>query len=159
MRGDGYYYGNEGGYPYVGGAYTPVLKPYLEGGFLSGLKAALGPDDYVYKVTRNITGGSYGAWTKESFAAEIFIDTEKEVLGCSIYGDSTSEEDLVQTALYAAPGGTAWRIKKYNGSAVFWWLGSPHYAISDFCAVAETGIPQMYAAYYSLGVVPAFCIH
>jgi hypothetical protein len=65
---------NDGGYPKTGG--TTVLKPYLEGGFLAGLKAALGVDS-LYRVKRPITHGNNGAWTKADFEAEIFLDTER----------------------------------------------------------------------------------
>jgi hypothetical protein len=127
---------NDGGYPKTGG--TTVLKPYLEGGFLTGLKAALG-HDYLYRVKRKVTQGSNGAWTKTDFEAEIFLDTEKEVFGTNTYGDATTEADLTQTPLYAQ-GGTTWRIKKYNGSAAIWWEGSPYSSSTNyFCRVSADG--------------------
>jgi hypothetical protein len=146
---------NDGGYPKNGG--TTVLKPYLEGGFLTGLKAALG-HDYLYRVKRNVTQGSQGAWTKTEFEAEIYLDTEKEVFGSNTYGDTTTEADLVQTPLYAQ-GGTPWRIKKYNGSADIWWEGSPYSSgTSGFCRVSAGGSAGDSAANGSRGCAPAFCL-
>jgi hypothetical protein len=146
---------NDGGYPKSSG--DVVLKPYLEGGFLTGLKAALGVES-LYKVKRKVTQGSYGSWTKTEFEAEIFLDTEKEVFGANSYGDATTEGDLVQTPLYAQ-GGAAWRIKKYNGSAEIWWEGSPYVSsTSGFCRVSADGSASHYTASGSRGCAPAFCI-
>jgi hypothetical protein len=114
---------NDEGYPYKGD--NAILKPYLEGGFLSGLTTALG-HDYFYELTRPITGGSKGVWKAEDFSAKLFIDTEKEVFGTNTCGNAASEDGLRQTALYATAERAAWRIKKYNGSANSWWLGSPY---------------------------------
>jgi hypothetical protein len=62
---------NTGGYPS-----SNVLKPYLEGGFLTGLIAALG-HDYMYSVRRYIS--NKGSYTELN--AKIFIPTEIEVYG------------------------------------------------------------------------------
>jgi hypothetical protein len=148
---------NDGGYPKTGG--TTVLKPYLEGGFLTGLKAALG-HDYLYRVKRKVTQGSYGAWTKTDFEAEIFLDTEKEVFGNNTYGDATTEADLAQTPLYAQ-GGATWRVKKYNGSAATWWEGSPYSSTTNyFCIVSAAGAASGSYNYASgsRGCAPAFCL-
>jgi hypothetical protein len=149
---------NDEGYPRSYG--NMVLKPYLEGPFLRGLKEALGTV-YVYRVARNITGGRYGAWTTELFDAEIFIDTEKEVWGYNQYGNGASEGDLVQTALYAQ-GGADWRLKKDDGVGSTWWLASP---VSDqteyFCCLISTDSP-LYGYFKTTvvaGVAPAFCIY
>jgi hypothetical protein len=146
---------SDGGYPYEGE--TAVLKPYLEGDFLSGLQEVLGPD-YFYEITRTITGGSYGAWEAEDFEAKIFIDTEKEVFGTTMLGHTVSEAGLTQTALYAK-GGVAWQIKKYNGSSTYWWLGSPYSgSTSYFCYVIGSGAATLTIANHGYGCAPAFCI-
>jgi hypothetical protein len=146
---------NDGGYPYEGE--TAVLKPYLEGGFLSGLQAVLGPD-YLYEVTRPITGGSYGAWEAEDFPAKLFIDTEREVFGTTTLGDTVSEAGLTQTALYAV-GGEAWRKKTFYGSTRPWWLGSPRSGTTThFCYVESSGAAYNTVASGVYGFAPAFCI-
>jgi hypothetical protein len=148
-------YTNDGGYPKADG--DVVLKPYLEGGFFNGLKAALG-HDYFYEVTRKITGGSFGAWTTVGFSSKLFIDTEKEVFGTNTYGDAASEAGLRQTALYKI-GGAAWRIKKCNGSASVWGLGSPSSgSTSNFCAVLSSGAACVTNTSYVYGFAPVFCI-
>ncbi|MDR1108980.1 MAG: DUF6273 domain-containing protein [Spirochaetaceae bacterium] len=143
---------NDGGYPA-----SNVLKPYLEGGFFNGLKAALG-HDYFYEITRPITGGSFGAWTTVDFAAKIFIDAEKEVFGRNLY-NTPSEITLTQTALYAATGGAAWQIKTCNGSGNHWWLASPCTTLSkSFNLVRYDGVASYTNADYDVGCAPAFCI-
>jgi hypothetical protein len=151
--------GNYGGYPYTRPGYTPpehgisIVRESLE--YSSGL----GGINYLYSITRRMTGGSLGAWNTVAFSAEIFVDTEKEVFGDNDYGYSIGEMDLVQTALYAQ-GGTAWRIKKYNGAAADWWLASPDSASGiNFCDVSAAGTSASSDAAANLGVVPVFCIY
>jgi hypothetical protein len=146
-------YNNDEGY-----LASDLLKPYLEGGFFNGLKAALG-HDYFYAVTRKITGGSFGAWTTVSFSSKIFIDTEKEAFGKTKYGDAASEASLTQTALYKI-GGEPWRVKKYDG-AFFegWWQASPDIGrTSHFSMVTGAGRDTSCPVIYERGLVPAFCI-
>jgi hypothetical protein len=150
---------NAGGYPA-----STLLKPYLEGSFLTGLKAALGGRDYFYPVTRPISGGS-PSWDAVDFTAAIFIDTEKEVFGTNTsWGDATSEDGLTQTALYDV-GGETWWTKKFNGSVSDWWLGSPSPAngFPIFCTVDVESEPDAFVngafANNPSGVAPAFCIY
>jgi hypothetical protein len=89
---------SEGGYP--GGESTAVARPYLEGPFYEGLKAALGINENVfYPVTRGLAGGTFedNYNVKEDYTAAVFIDTEYEVRGRTSY---VIEEVLKQTALY-----------------------------------------------------------
>jgi hypothetical protein len=129
---------NDGGYPKSTG--TVVFKPYLEGGFLAGLKAALGitpeKNDYIYTVRRNVTQGQNGGWTKAPFDAAIFPPCEKEVFGTNTYGDATTEADLTQLPIYAR-GQT--KVKNYNGSAKNWWEGSPRVSNAAGICVVTTG--------------------
>jgi hypothetical protein len=144
---------NDGGYPKDGG--TTVYKTYVEGGFLAGLKVALG-HDYIYPVKRNVTTGINGGWTKTSFEAAIFPLAEKEVFGTNSYGDATTEADLSQIAFYARGGS---KIKNYNGSATRWWEGSPNASDATFfCAVNTDGSANRNAASNACGVAPCFCL-
>jgi hypothetical protein len=81
---------NAGGYPS-----SNVMKPYLEGGFLTGLIAALG-HDYMYAVRRYIS--NKGSYTELN--AKIFLPTEIEVYGMQINGD-----ELGDTAAARYPAG------------------------------------------------------
>jgi hypothetical protein len=147
---------NDGGYPKSTG--TVVLKPYLEGGFLTGLKAALGitggKTDYIRPLRRNVTQGQNGAWTKTAFDASIFLPCEKEVFGTNTYGDTTTEADLAQLPVYAQ-GQT--KVKNLNGSAGYWWEGSPQTgATTHFCSVSSSGTASGNVASGTYGCSPCF---
>jgi hypothetical protein len=144
---------NAGGYPST--AANTVCKPYLEGGFLSGLiNAFLG--EYSYSVKRKITAGQNGAWTKTAFQAAIFLPAEKEVFGANTYGDAATENELTQLPIYAAG---ASKVKNHNGSASWWWEGSPYAAgATNFCDVNGSGSANNYNASYAGGVAPVFCV-
>jgi hypothetical protein len=148
---------NTGGYPSTDS--TCVYKPYVEGGFLTGLKAALGMDNdhnYMYAVKRNVTTGSNGAWTKSQLQAAIFPAAEKEVFGSNPYGNSTTESDLSQLAIYAAG---ASKVKNLNGSATTWWEGSPYASgTTIFCNVTSSGGANNGHSSSSYGVSPCFCM-
>jgi hypothetical protein len=149
---------NDGGYPKSSG--DAVLKPYLEGGFLTGLRAALGitidKADYIYPVRRNVTKGQNGAWTKEDFDAAIFPPCEKEVFGTNTYGDSTTEADLTRLPIYARGQS---RVKNYNGSAGNWWEGSPYASgTTHFCTVHSGGGANSSNAANAYGCSPCFCL-
>jgi hypothetical protein len=149
---------NDGGYLKSTG--TVVLKPYLEGGFLTGLKAALGitsgKTDYIYTVRRNVTQGQNGAWTKTAFDAAIFPPCEKEVFGANTYGDATTEADLTQLPIYAVG---QIKTKNYNGTVDNWRLGSPYASTTAyFCSVFYDGIPRYHTASLGLGCSPCFLL-
>jgi hypothetical protein len=143
---------NKGGYPYNGTDNgTPVLRPYLEGPFLEGLKTALGiPADvtYFYKVKRDIIIGEKGSWELGTLEAEIFIDTYMEATG-----DSSAQEKEIahtQTALYQVDPTWATRA---GGD---WWTATP-------CKPDSTSQFYTYSGFEpanktTIGVVPAFCI-
>jgi hypothetical protein len=136
----------------------------MEGGFLTGLKTALG-HDYFYTVMRNINTAnqySHEGWTAAAYAAEIFIDTEKEVFGENIFSNPAIEADHRQTALYTV-GGESWRTKNHNGQPGRWWEASPnHEDPVTFCYVYSDGYNNGMANFddptVAHGVVPAFCI-
>jgi hypothetical protein len=148
---------NAGGYPST--AANTVYKPYLEGGFLTGLLAALGLTDHpdrIMDTKRKITGGSQGAWTKVAFVSKIFPAAEREVFGSNSYGDPTTENELSQLPIYAA--GTS-KVKNFNGSANSWWEGSPHASSTTFfCYVASGGAANGNYASGTYGVSPCFAI-
>jgi hypothetical protein len=155
MRSD---YTNNGGYPNSTGGI--VFRSYVEGELLTALKAALGitgeKSDYIYTVRRNVTQGYKGAWTKAAFDAAIFPFCEKEIFGTNTYGDSTTEADLSQMPIYAQ-GQT--KVKKYNGSALYWWEGSPRFDDSGgFCGITPNGTTGYSSVSDGFGCSPGFCL-
>jgi hypothetical protein len=143
---------NDQGYVKNGG--TSVLRPYLEGDFLNGLKAAyLG--NRGYSVLRKVTAGQQGAWKKTDLLKMIFPPTEKEVFGTNTYGDPTTEADLSQLPIYARG---ASKVKNFNGTATAWWEGSPYAAgAAAFCYVGNGGGANYGNASVTYGAAPCFC--
>ncbi|MDR2534856.1 MAG: DUF6273 domain-containing protein, partial [Treponema sp.] len=150
---------NDGGYPKT--APDTTYKTYLEGGFFQGLRTALGltgleQQGWIMETKRKVTAGQYGAWTKSLFTAKIFPLTEKEVFGMNTYGDSATENELPQVPIYAEGVN---KVKKYNGSPLSWWEGSPYAAsTSFFCDVYTAGTANLTSASTVLGVSPCFCL-
>ena len=150
---------NDGGYPKT--APDTTFKTYLESGFFQGLRVALGLTEidrqgWIMESKRKVTTGQYGAWTKSLFASKIFPLTEKEIFGMNTYGDSATENDLPQVPIYLE--GVS-KVKKYNGSATYWWEGSPYAAgTSNFCAVHSGGAASTGSASYVWGLSPCFCL-
>jgi hypothetical protein len=144
---------NAGGY-----ASSDVLKPYLEGGFLTGLVEALG-HDYMYAVQRYMSTKSSTAW----LTAKIFPPTEIEVYGVQCYGDElgtdTSPRSHTPIQLPIYRDSYTHRIKRYNGSRQWWWLSTPYSAsAANFCLVHNVGFTVNSSASSVGGCAPAFCV-
>jgi hypothetical protein len=144
---------NTGGYPA-----STVMKPYLEGGFLTGLIAALG-HDYMYSVRRYIS--NKGSYTE--LAAKIFIPTEIEVYGMQINGDElgdtaadTQYVNPIQLPIYR--DSYKHRVKRYNGSRQWWWFATALAgSASSFCYVSSYGNASSTDATSVGGFAPLFC--
>ena len=144
---------NTGGYP------ASTLRTYLEGGFLTGLVAALG-HDYMYSVRRYIS--NKGSYTELN--AKIFLPTEIEVYGMQINGDELGDSatdyqyvNPVQLPIYR--DSYKHRVKRYNGSRQWWWLSTPRSdSATSFCVVNGIGYAVTTSAGSSGGCAPAFCV-
>jgi hypothetical protein len=144
---------NAGGY-----ASSDVMKPYLEGGFLTGLIAALG-HDYMYPVQRLISNKGGNTW----LTAKIFLLTEIEVFGVQCYGDELGQysSPVANTPIQLPIFRDSFkhRIKRYNGSRQWWFLGTSCSAgSSSFCVVATVGSASTDSAGSAGGCAPAFCV-
>jgi hypothetical protein len=144
---------NTGGYP------ASELKTYLEGGFLTGLVAALG-HDYMYAVQRLISNKGGNTW----LAAKIFPPTEIEVFGVQSYGDEVSSDagprsnTPIQLPIFR--DSYKHRIKRYNGSRQWWWLSTTYRAsASYFCAVNNNGNTNNNSADSAGGCAPDSVSH
>jgi hypothetical protein len=143
---------NTGGYP------ASELKTYLEGGFLTGLVAALG-HDYMYAVQRLISNKSGNTW----LSAKIFLLTEIEVFGVQCYGNELGSDASpwghtpIQLPIFR--DSFKHRVKRYNGSRQWYFLSTPYRAsASYFCAVNTLGYANNGSADSAGGCAPAFCV-
>ena len=114
----------------------------------------------VTKYTDNTANGggstaSYVTATTDYF----FLLSEFEVFGSISYGNTNEKNKQAQYAYYSAGNS---KIKyKHDGTstAAYWWLRSPIASGSSrFVIVNTDGTVNYYAANYSLGFAPGFCV-
>lgn len=137
----------------AGGYRTSELKKYLDEVFATGLGNALGSSGYLYTIMRaiSIKGGS-------TFVTDtVFLPTEVEVFGVPTYGDDQIAWNTnIQYPIYR--DSSFYRVKKYNGSRVWWWEGTPVPSSSTkFCGVDGSGGSGCHASGIAGGGAPAFC--
>jgi hypothetical protein len=137
----------------AGGFSVSALMAYLGSDFLSALAVALGPDNNIYSVSRRVSKKGSGEW----FLSAVWQPTELEVFGAQTYGDEIAA--LGGEPMIVLPGyQSGLRVKKFNGSAVPWWLATPYASgATHFCTVAADGTPYYGGASTSRGVAPCFC--
>lgn len=138
---------NTGGYP------ASAMKTFLDGAFAAGLASALG-GSYLYTVRRATSVKGATAWN--SFT--VFLPTTVEVFGVDTYGDDQIAWNTnVQFPIFR--NSSFYRIKRYNGSRHWWWLGTPYASYSSsFCFVDYNGFGgHNSASIRDGGVAPAFC--
>lgn len=105
----------------------------------------------IKQVNKMASAGSQSA-TIETIACKLFLLSEIEIFGSTTYSKSGEGS---QYAYYSAGNS---KVKKFSGSAYYWWGRSPCGSNStDFCAVNSSGNAYHYTASNSLGVAFAFC--
>ena len=138
---------NAGGYP------ASKIKTYVETNIYdklpSDLKALVAPVKKKWYTTYNdvnsLTEGNYNVW----------LLSEMEVFGTNIYTVGTGEGSK-----YPIFTDNASRIKKVNGTAGSWWLGScnSNYSSSNVVVVNSGGGVYSSGADNSCGVAAGLCI-
>ena len=137
---------NAGGYP------ASAMKTWVETNIYdklpSDLKALVAPVKKKWYTTYNdvnsLTEGNYNVW----------LLSEMEVFGTNTYTIATGEGTK-----YPIFTDDASRIKKANGTADWWWLGSCNrYSGSYFVGVSSDGGVGSYSAGRSSGVAAGLCI-
>ena len=113
----------------------------------------------VTKYTDNTGGGSTAASAVTATTDYFFLLSEYEVFGSISRANSNESSKQAQYAYYSAGNS---KIKyKHNGTttAAYWWLRSPYASNSNlFVIVGADGTVYYYAARYSLGFAPGFCV-
>jgi hypothetical protein len=140
---------NTGGYP------ASNQRAFLLNEFLTGLKTALGTtskSNYHYAVKRHVSAkGSY-----TTVQDELFLFNEKEVFATSQLGNDSPTN---QIHIPWFKNNTANCIKKYSGSAQYWWEATPSELYDDaFCAVAGIGNSYGTDPTSTCGYSPGFCL-
>lgn len=105
----------------------------------------------IREVNKKTSSGNNSS-TINTTAEKLFLLSEIEVFGSRTYsysGEGSRYE-------YYKTGSR--KIKKYNGTADFWWLRSPvKDSYTDFCIVTPDGVSTSGSTNYSEGVSFAFC--
>ena len=127
------------------------LSMWLNDKFKAGLVSALG--DYLYTVNRMLPEHEDWNWQRDT----VFLPTEPEVWGRSIWSNNQYELASMQWPAYR--DSPIYRVKRHNGSRMWWWEASPYEnnAVS-FCNVSAIGNAYSHIATGAGGVAPAFCV-
>lgn len=137
---------NAGGYP------ASAMKTYVETNIYdklpADLKTIVAPVKKkwytTYNQTSSLTEGNYNVW----------LLSEMEVFGTNTYTIGTGEGSK-----YPIFTDNASRIKKVNGTANNWWLGSCYKDYSDsFVRVISNGSVRYNTASFSFGVAVGLCV-
>ncbi len=127
-----------------------ALRATLRGDIWNQLPSDL--RDVIKEVTKKTSAGG-ASGIINSISDTLFLFAEKEIFGSKQY---SVDGEGTQYARFTASNT---RIKKLNGSAMYWWLRSPHSNNANiFCAVNTSGAANYYGADTSYGVCFGFCI-
>ncbi len=127
-----------------------ALRATLRGDIWNQLPSDL--RDVIKEVTKKTSAGG-ASGIINSISDTLFLFAEKEIFGSKQY---SVDGEGTQYARFTASNT---RIKKLNGSAMYWWLRSPRSSnTSNFCAVSTSGAANLYDANNSNGVCFGFCI-
>jgi hypothetical protein len=121
--------------------------------FLNALKAQIG--DHIMPIRRLLSNKVPG-WVWATYS--LFLPSEDEVLGESIWGESGYGDGLkLHYPIYQR--GVVFRIKRYNGARDWYFLCTPYSAsAANFCFVNSIGYTNYYSASAVGGCAPAFCV-
>ncbi len=127
-----------------------ALRATLRGDIWNQLPSDL--RDVIKEVTKKTSAGG-ASGIINSISDTLFLFAEKEIFGSKQY---SVDGEGTQYARFTASNT---RIKKLNGSAMYWWLRSPYSSNTYyFCAVNTSGAANYDNANRSYGVCFGFCI-
>lgn len=132
------------------------MNSFLNGAFTAGINAAIG--NKLYTV-RRVADNDENTRTWSSFTT--FLPTEVEIFGTPTYGNDQKKYNInIQFPIFR--NSSFYRVKRYNGSRLWWWTATPHQQHSNtythFCNVDNKGnIYFTSISNGSGGVAPAFC--
>lgn len=135
----------------AGGYAASELYIWLNDKFKAGLVSALG--DYLYKIRRLLSEKDSWEWADDT----VFLPTEHEVWGTDVWSEKWDGGFQAQWPAYR--DSAIYKVKRYNGSRMWWWEASPYSenAVS-FCNVYYYGFANYYLASVAGGLPPAFCV-
>ena len=141
----------------LGNSKTPTspLANSLMAALPSDLRAVM---KSVTKYTDNV-GNATGSVAGNVTATTdyLFLLAEFEVFGSRYYANDYERNSQLQYDYYKASNSRVAYKHNATGTAVWWWLRSPHYAnYNSFCRVNTGGGTNFNHAYYSAALLPGF---
>lgn len=135
----------------TGGYASSELYSWLNDKFKAGLVAALG--NYLYTVRRLLSTKSSWAWADDT----VFLPTEHEIWGTNVWSEEWDGGFQAQWPAYK--DSAIYKVKKHNGSRMWWWEATPFKdnAVS-FCHVGRGYANDGNGASAAGGVSPAICV-
>ena len=153
---------NSGGWEdsYMRNNILGTSKTSYSGRFIGVLPSALrNALKSVTKYTDNTGNSSTSSGAVTATTDYAFLLSEYEVFGSCTYSNSNEANRQQQYAYYAAGNSKVKYNHSSTGSAIFWWLRSPHRGNSTyFVNVGSRGSVGFKRAGTSLGVAPGFCV-
>ena len=121
--------------------------------FLNALKAQIG--DYILPV-RRLLSNKASNWEWKTYS--LWLPSEDEVFGESAWGESGyGDGQKLHIPLYR--DSYLYRIKRYNGGRMWWWLNTPYAgSAAYFCDSSNPGNAYYTNASSVGGCAPAFCV-
>jgi hypothetical protein len=137
----------------TGGYAATEMRTFLEGDFKTALENALG--DHLLTVRRLLS--TKGAWAWEDDA--VFLLTEYEVWGAPVWSE-VGHGGSFQAQYPLFRENVGYKLKRYNGSRMWWWEASPYSgSAAHFCNANYTGHASGSGVASSVGgCAPAFCV-
>lgn len=131
------------------------LHNFLTTAFYQALRESSNNSPWFFPVKRAL----YNNTDFADKACLVFLPSEQEVFGYSIYGNDNlnTENPGIQFPIYR--NSRRYRVKTYRDSPSSWWMGTinPN-KLGNFCAVDVHGNPDYFpSATVTVGVSPAFC--
>jgi hypothetical protein len=139
----------------TGGYQATELRPWLDGAFTTGLKAALGGGNplLTIRLVYN-TGGESWSWV----SAVVFLPSALGVFGAPGFG-SVNSGDGLSNHLPIYQKGSQYRTKRWNGARYAYWLAIPSItSFGYFCNCDISGSNNHMLASSESGISLVFCV-
>lgn len=135
-------------------------KTSTSGRFMGAIPAALrNALKSVTKYTDNTGNASTSSSAVTATTDYIFLLSEYEVFGSCTYANSNEASRQQQYAYYSAGNSKVKYRHTSTSSTALWWFRSAYrYDSYGFAVVYTSGDVSGFAANYSLGVAPGFCV-
>ncbi|GMO30149.1 MAG: hypothetical protein Ta2B_11010 [Termitinemataceae bacterium] len=142
------------------GYLSSAMRSYITGNFLTGLKNAGVPDEFLWAPSRRVASNGGVSAEAQTIADKLWLPTAWEMTGGQSFSVASCETLSNQASFAGFYKDNATR-KKTGEPSYGYWLASPNYSTTDdrnFCRIEVNGNPGSINADTSAGCAPAFCV-